>query len=314
MLKKVDQSEFEKLPHLSINLNPSYLNATAASAKLNTAFFIYYTNNKPSIAFGLLQSARKIILPKQNVFYSGIWINFNKSDNEFNEDFFNAINDLKKFYESIKIVLPPSIVDLRPFLWNGFLAETRYTYLKPTNEQLYKQNINRQYKKAKEKYNLTVDFCSYKDIDWNRHKLLLISIHLNGTRINQIEDWLKLLDKKGLLLCMGIYCDTQVVGSVIVLVDQLQSVGYLLYLESDKSAIQSEINAVLYIEVQKELLRLNIKTFDYLGANIPSIANYKSRFNPVLKPYYIVTYKKKYFNFQPLKNIIKRYFNTYLIR
>ena len=320
MNNKICEVEFEKWSKIveeksqfSIFFKPEYLKSIELCFKLNIKLYALLDKGNVQFVAAVFCKNRNIVLPE----YFSInpyWI-----DSELSEANQIAIQKefiqiLKSEFRNIVIKFNTDVHDLRPFKWTGFDVELKYTYQKNTFEDVYEKNVSRHYKKAIEKYKLTAQPCAIDLLNWKSHQVLFKTFYLTQSRVSNIYKWLNILEEKGLLFTMNILDDKRlIVGSVVILIDKIKSIGYLLFLESSNN-IQSEINAFLYIEVQKYLLKNGIHVFDYLGANIPSIANYKSRFNPVLKPYYIVTFKKKYFNFQPLKNIIKKYFNTYLIR
>jgi hypothetical protein len=318
IIREVDYqswSEIVEINNFSIFFNLEYLKSIELSYRVSLKFYVGITNDKLHFATAIFHQNKKVVIPE----YFSInpyWIDKDLSEVSqltLQKDFLRI---LIFEFKNIVIKFNTDILDLRPFKWAGFDVELKYTYQKSTVEKVFEKNIHRHYKKATEKFNLISEICSVNQINWESHQSLFKTFYLNENKIENIYKWLKILDLKDLLLSMNVLDDKKkIVGSVIILLDKITSTGYLLFIESSKSSIQSEINAFLYIEVQKQLLIQNIKIFDYLGANIPSIANYKSRFNPELKPYYIVKYKKKYFDFLTiLKAFLKRNILSYLIK
>ena len=314
MLVEVDVLEFKKKCFNSISLDGQYLSITALANNLTPVYYIFYDNAEPMIGFALFKKGKNIVLPKQLVFFSGIWYKECLYGNDFKEYLFSAIAQLKNIYNNIKLVVSPLIEDLRPFLWNDFDVKLRYTFQKNTDDENYKSDIKKNYRKALS-VKLNLEITNFQELNWADYISFFKNISFGNTKIKKIKEWLELLDKHCFLLCVNIADGVnQNQGSGIVLLDHTQKAGYFIFSYVPKTPLQSEINAFLYIEIQKELLKKDIKVFDYLGANISSISNYKSRFNPTLKPYYIVIYKKKYFNFQSVKNSLKYYLKRYLIR
>ncbi|RKD19559.1 hypothetical protein BCY91_13235 [Pelobium manganitolerans] len=76
-----------------------------------------------------------------------------------------------------------------------------------------------------------------------------------------------------------------------------------------QNQFKKEINAFVYIKVLKWLNANGIEILDYMGANMRSIAEFKARYNPTLKPYYIVKHTingKKFLN--ELKAFVRAFF------
>lgn len=320
MKDKICEVEFEKWSKIveersqfSIFFKPEYLKSIELSFKLNLKLYVLLDNGIVNFAAAVFCKNKNIVLPE----YFSInpyWIDPELSEAKQITIQKEFIQILKAEFLHIAIKFNTDVYDLRPFKWAGFDVELKYTYQKNTSEEIYEKNISRHYKKAIEKYNLTAQPCAIDLINWKSHQVLFRTFYLTQSRVSNIYKWLNMLEEKGLLFSMNILNDKHViVGSVVILIDKNKRIGYLLFLESSSNH-QSEINAFLYIEVQKYLLKNDINVFDYLGANIPSIANYKSRFKPSLKSYYIVTYKMKYLSFQPLKNVVKQYLYPYLIK
>lgn len=312
MLNKVEASEFNKIIQASISCDAKYLAVTEINTGLKPVFYIFTNNNEVTIGFALFERKNRIVMPKQLLFYSGIWIKGGLHDDDFNNHFFEAIAQLKKKYTSITLVTAPEITDLRPFLWNNFQAELRYTYCKASDDNNYSERIFRYYKRALKKIGLFHTVCSFNDLDWKGYNDLFKTLHYSTKQIIHIKNWLSELDKNNFLWCLQINnAQMQCAGSGIVLLDKVLKKGYFIYMDINKNQHSSETNAYIYIEIQKWLLENGYDELDYLGANFKTIANYKSRFYPKLKPYYVVHYNRYNLNIMTyFKMLIKKIIAT----
>lgn len=311
MLSKVKANEFNEIIQSSIGCDVNFLAITAINTGLKPVFYIFRSNNEATIGFALFEKKNKIVLPPQFLFYSGLWIKGGLRNDEFNTHLFNAITQLKKLYVSIKLVTTPQLSDLRPFLWNNFKPNLRYTYCKETKDNNYSEGILRDYKRAVKKFKLHQSVCLFSELDWKEYIELFRMVGYNFKRINLLKIWLTELDKNEFLYSLKIInSEMQNVGSGIILLDKVLKIGYFIYMDISKNQHRSETNSYIYIEVQKWLFENGYDEMDYFGANLNSIANYKSRYLPRLKPYYVLYYHKYNLNFIGyLKTSFKKIFN-----
>lgn len=311
MLKKVEAAEFKNTIPSGICCDTSYLAITASNAGLKPVFYIYLIAEEATIGFALFEKGTKIVTPAQLLFYSGIWIKAKFRNNEFNTHFFESIVQLKKLYSSIDLVIGPEILDLRPFLWNNFDVKLRYTYSKKTDDKKYSEGIVKHYKRALNKFGLQHSICLFHQIDWKGYGVMFKMLKYNSAQIINIKNWLIDLEKNNFLFCIAIInTKKECVGSGIVLLDNALKKAYFIFMDIDKTEHRSETNAYIYIEIQKWLFDNDYTEFDYIGANTNTIAVFKSRFQPNLNPYYVVSYKSCTFKIIDFfKMIIKKILN-----
>ncbi len=297
MLNKVEANEFKTIIQAGICCDINYLASIPTKGNLKPVYYIYTIENEAKIGFALYQKFNKIVIPEQLLFYSGIWVKDELLKDEFNINFYEAISQLKKLYVSIKLVIATEITDLRPFLWNNFEVKVRYTYCKATQDNIFSEGINRDYKRALKKFHLSHTVCLFNDINWTGYSQLFKKLNYSNTQIKAINSWLINLEINNFLLCINIYNNQEkCLGSGIVLLDKTLKKGYFIFMDISKSQNRSETNSYIYIELQKWLFENGYEEFDYIGANTNTIAKYKSRYHPKLKPYYVVNYNKYHYN------------------
>nr|WP_162143062.1 hypothetical protein [Pedobacter glucosidilyticus] len=256
----------------------------------DAVYFVFFRNDLPQVAFALFEKNNKIILPNFYPLYSGIWLNGSLEKLSLRDDFIKSISELKKIYKCIKISVPPDIQDLRAFIWNGFDVELRYTYLKNISAENYKRNVLKNYRKANNEYDFEFIKSGLNDELWEGHVKQLSSIGFKNSNLISLRRWLIELEMVNLITTFRIGIKSKgYQGSGIVLLDKRwKNAGFLLS-HVPKTEYVSLTNAFLHVQINNWLSDNKFESIDYLGANTKSIADFKSRFNPQLKSYFIVT-------------------------
>jgi hypothetical protein len=304
MLKQVSKTVYHQVVPRNLFNDDEYLLITSKVVKCDVVYYLYYKKEEPVVAFALFVSNKRIILPHFQFLYTDVWLKY-PLEKKYSRDYlFESLKSLKTEYNSIKLMLPPDIKDVRPFLWNGFSISNRYTYQKVTsNYHLYKDDVKTNYQRAL-KRNLEFSTLDFVDFHWMEMRQHLINIGYSNKDVRAFEDWFKQLNKNN-LLCVEIYSGGKSVGGSIILVDKPANKAYLLLVQTMKGITSKEANAFLYIEITKYLNSLGIKYLDFMGANIRSIADFKYRFMPELTPYFLVEFKREWFDFSKTKRLVK---------
>jgi len=290
MLKQVSNTDILALNIPDIRLNAIFVEITSKSVNVNSVYFIFYKNLTPIIAFALYENKKRIVLPTHGYpYYSGIWI---KNHKDYSNDLYEALKLLLKNYKSVDLILPPEINDVRAFIWCGFSAKVKYTYIKKSNNKESKDDVKSNYKKAKS-LNLKLTTEESIDFDWFNYETQLKRLGFSNISLKQLKIWITSLEKNSLVMFFKVLNkNNDSLGSGIVLLNRGAKVGGLLLNYVPKNSHQSAVNSFLYLEIQNWLNINGFDYFDYLGANTKSIADFKKRFNPDLKSYFLVRYKK----------------------
>lgn len=188
----------------------------------------------------------------------------------------------------------PGITDLRPLQQSRWLVSPAYTYFINTErlESFWEQidgSIRRQIKKGeKSGFKLTDNFQASEFLgllteSFRRHR---------ATNPIPAEFVIQLLQSPALQenrLLIGAEDNAgQLASGIVVLYDRRRAYYVLAATRSD--ALGSGVHSWLIWELFQQLNRRGIFQFDFLGANIPSIARFKEKFNPQLVTYYCTIY------------------------
>ena len=291
MLKKVTALEFNNIVSTSIYTNTKYMEITAKVMQARAVYYVFFRNDLPQVAFALFEKSKKIVLPGFYPLYSGVWLNGSLEKLNLRKDFVESILKLKALYNSISICLPPDIQDVRAFIWNGFDVKLKYTYVKNLNVLNFKSDVLKNYRLALKDFNFFEEI--FQNKDWVLFKNQLFKIGFSQKKIDKLKNWLFTLSDYSFIKVFSIKNkDMKLVGIGIILLNQAQrNTGFLLSYAL-KNEQQSEINSILYVGIHKWLIENGFYQFDYFGANTINIADFKSRFNPELKTYFVVSYSK----------------------
>lgn len=308
MLVEVDSNVFEKVVcnDKEIYFDLTFIEITANVNNLDSIFYIFYDNkNHPVVAFVLYKNGKKIVIPKQYLFYNGIWTKHSLKIKRGRDYLYESLNKLKDIYSEINLFLPIHFTDIRPFIWNDFKINLRYTYVKLCQDQDYEKDALINYKKASE-LGLSFENNSNYNIDWEIYESQLKSFDISILKIKRLKKWIEGLQTENMIFHFNVNQGTKVIGSGILLNDKSRQKAYFLLRHIPKNEIQKAVNSYLYIEILKYLNSINYETLNYLGANLRSIAEFKSRFKPTLMPNYMVSFKKNTFNFEAIKSHLKK--------
>lgn len=208
----------------------------------------------------------------------------------------SQVNSLCKQFSNIHLKLKPGTSDVRPFLWNNFICLKRYTYtVDLTNiskEQL--QNIP----EVKKWQALQVCHEALNSDDINQH-ILYLKPYVKQKRLSIIQK--DLLDNCADLNVLNIVDEqNNTLAQMIFNIHQTEAQQLFYYIneESKKKRIGvfAQYAFMLYFKDK------GYTKFDFCGANIPNIAEYKSSFPVNLESFYELWYHRN-----PLKSLAHRY-------
>src|SRR5690606_24207319 len=153
------------------------------------------------VAFSLFKNKRSVIVSNFQLFYTGIWFKYSLEHKKGRDNLYEAISCLKKIYSEITIILPPDIIDVRPFKWNNFKIFLRYTYIKETASYLnFRKDVKSNYKNS-----ITLDLIfrstRFNDFNWEMHHNHLLQIGCSNRKVQRYKQWLTNLDLQNRLLC-----------------------------------------------------------------------------------------------------------------
>ncbi len=210
------------------------------------------------------------------------------------------IKDLTEFFKArgysyYMFVFHPSETDIREFLWNGLESQVHFTYFTELKDggilDVFESSIKRQIKKAEKEDPTLVETVNESTIS-DSFRLIISSLDRQGKSFmfdqGAFSALVRELVRLGLLKLYNIYSGNIPVATTLVLFDR--KTAYYWLAGSDPGMRQTGLNQILIYKILENLQKLGIERFDWFGANTPSIARYKSKFNPVLVPYFSVQY------------------------
>ncbi|WP_430816957.1 GNAT family N-acetyltransferase [Carboxylicivirga sp. RSCT41] len=208
-------------------------------------------------------------------------------------DIYEAINNyLDKNCNHIEYTLSYCHTDIRPFKWQGFKSEIRYTYigdLTDTDTLLknFNPDVRNKIKKAL-KLNYRFDCSNSAEEILVSHQLIKRSLDKNSQAQvldqEEYQTFCKLLHQAEMIKVCNIYNDETPVATRVIIHNKNQAIDFQA--GGNEAYFKTGLNQLLSYKIFEMLHQNNIGQYDFRGANTPTIARYKSGFNFNLKPYY----------------------------
>ncbi len=199
---------------------------------------------------------------------------------------------LARRYARVDLHLPPEWLDVRPALWRGWHAHPLYTYeidLAQTSPAHWSENPRRLFRKAASSYRLIEEaalapvLAHLVAASYRRHR------RRPPAPAHRIAALLKTLAPTGLIRLFGAQDATGQVDAAVALMVQPPHAWYWLA-GSRPGPAMTVLLGYLWSQLREE----GFRWFDFVGANTPSIAEFKRRFNPKLQLYFRLTYDRSF--------------------
>lgn len=212
------------------------------------------------------------------------------------------IQYLSNRYDHIRITHTPDLTDLRPFSWAGWDLNLRYTYQLPlenqTESELWERVERRTRTAIRKAEKLGYECQETDDID------LLCDqyekIYENGpTPINSdlVRRHLRLAFQAGLTQIFSVKSNSNETAAIVAFVKN-ENMTYAWVAGADPDHNNSGAASLLY---WRYICQCSQNHFDFVGANLPSVAFFKRGMGGNLVPYYTTEYFRNEF----LRNIVK---------
>ncbi len=183
-------------------------------------------------------------------------------------------------HQDVHLKLSPKTQDIRPFLWNNFIAIKRYTYLVELSEltETYLQTIP-EYKKWQ---HLQVVEEPLSDA-YIKHHVQFLRNKVNSKRLRVIEK--DLIQNRSLLNALSIKNEVGELLAQMLFNHQDKNAEQLFYMDEstfkrNRGGVFAQYAFMWYFKNKC------YAQFDFCGANIKNIAHYKSRFPGKLHSFY----------------------------
>lgn len=303
------ESFINQYTEVSVFGTEAFLKATASVYNYNLDIKVVSFNNKPILAVPLFTQGNKVVSPN-HYYYQFMWEKETSKESWTQIEAWDfLLKELKKKYKQIKLRLPPSIQDVRPFMWNNFNVTIRYTYEKDLKELKYNENINRIISKKQNDYTFKKN-CDW-DTNWSFHKIDLLNFGIRNKSVNLFLKYFEILASKNLIQVFNTYYKNKFLTSIVTIIDNKHKIAYFPLIGTSKVHSKNGLSTLLYHFAISQLRNDNIKIVDFCGANLKSISKYKNKFLPQLTTYYEVSYFRNiaFLNFiqKFIKDFLKKY-------
>jgi len=194
----------------------------------------------------------------------------------------------EKFNPRYKLIRTPVEYDPRPFAWNDFTVQPRYTYLLDIRHTL--EEIQNSFSKSLRRYigqddRLRIEEQGEEAIRFiyrqmeSRYREQNMDYHVSLELLLELYDG---LPDGQFRPYVGIV-DGERVGGIIALEDE----DTIYFFEGGgKPDADLPVNDNLHWEIITRACERGVSTYDLSGANNPRLCDYKSKFNPELGLYY----------------------------
>lgn len=195
---------------------------------------------------------------------------------------------LSQRYARVELHLPPFLTDVRQALWHGWRAYPLYTYeidLERATPAHWSANPRRLFRKAAATYRLIEDAALAPVIA----RLVAASYQRHRRRppapAEHLTTLLNALTTTDLVRLFGVQNPTGQIEAAVALMVQRPRAWYWLAGSKPGPAM-----TVLLGHLWSLLHAEGFRHFDFVGANTPSIAEFKRRFSPTLRLYFRLTH------------------------
>lgn len=274
-------------PTSSLFNTPDFINVISTTYQKSLTWYVVLDKNELLFSVPIYFKNRNAELIT-HFFYQAILINTQFSEQQFSTSWRILIQQLKNDFDAIDFKFAPYVEDVSPLLLGGFEQVTRKTsVIDLQNFPNYSENVIRSLKKAA-KHSLALNVYEYNEEIIAEQVLDMMKYGLAKKHALYFKDWFK-------------QCAQQSSAIVFELIENDVRIGSSLYLYDKSSAyliatmggnVESGGQAYLYDQAFVHFKVMELKEVDLLGANIPSVALYKSKLGAELRSYQILSYRK----------------------
>ncbi|MEZ4701613.1 MAG: GNAT family N-acetyltransferase [Rhodothermales bacterium] len=195
------------------------------------------------------------------------------------------LSALERDFDQARIHLPPSVGDVRPFQWRGWRISTFYTYQIPLAAGVdpiggWSESARRRFASARAGYRFHDTVTASQVLTLSR-----ASYARQGRPFPVDADALigiiETLQQKGLARLFGVEQPGAEPAAAVALLHAPDRSYYWI-----AGSTPGDAMTVLLGHLLPALRDEGVSVFDFVGANTPSIAEFKRRFGGILTPYY----------------------------
>ncbi|MRX48364.1 hypothetical protein [Pedobacter puniceum] len=274
------------LLNLSVFFQREYLTTIANVYNLKVNYYRYIKKGNTIAVIAFFSNRKKIITP-EGFSYTPYYIIENLSEQVFFEINNSLINLFKKNYNRIFLKFESNIFDIRPFIWNSFRIQVKYTHIKNNNLSSHPSVLKNLKKEIIKTYSFKVEEPNDNSINLNLKFLQEIGSSIKHCK--KYNDLLKGWGDLGFLKAFNVYKEGYLICSNLVLVDLKSKKAYTILLNKAGVA-ERYAHTYLYQSIVDWCLKNDIYYIDFCGANMQNISLFKSYYNTQLEIYFKVSY------------------------
>ncbi len=238
---------------------------------------------------GMRQLATPVLTPHGGLMYQPVKV---KSPGKLEADRNRAtellVSHISQCYNHVSLCHTPAIVDLRPFSWNGFSPQVRYTYrIGISNlEEVWEKLERRTRTVIRKAEDSGFEFIETRDASAIRQLYELVYAKSSGpppVDPASVEKFVAKVIDSGLGQAFAIKSASEI-ASVVVFVNGFDT-AYAWIAGQNPDFAASGATSLLYWRFFEHTA---LKQFDFVGANMPSIALFKRGFGGELTSYFAV--------------------------
>jgi len=226
--------------------------------------------------------------------YTGLFIEPRESaysykvENEYSQIINCIIDYLESNFDYAVLINSPQIIDIRPFIWRGWIPSVRYTYHRKKDDIFpLSKDIERRAAYAKdngvfiEQGNDVKKFYQLLSKTFQRQKTVF---PLNESQFAELFN--ELYSKSAVKMLLARTKENEIISGTLLLVDQDRIFYWVA--ASESNLLDTGGNQLLIKEIIEKIVP-EYSFIDFVGADIESIAAYKSTFGARLISHYQVS-------------------------
>lgn len=265
----------------------AFIDSCTQVSGLQSKYFGVKKADKSILGLQVFVKGKSIVQPLY-FGYSALLIDPELSEGSRLEAMECLLQGLKHRHKSIDLRIEPRKQDIRPFLWEGFAAQQRFTYIKSTKDPVYNRNVVKNIRAAGE---MGIHYAINTDVEHSLNSAITEMREMGGNNPDLLAALCKDWYKKGVLSTIdALDASGKVMASQILLEQEPHFVYLLLLTKIDKGG-NTKVHSGLYDFIIRHYGEKGIAYVDFGGANYSSIARFKSNFFPDLESYTVLSYR-----------------------
>lgn len=200
------------------------------------------------------------------------------------------VETLTRRYRAIKLLLPPEIDDVRPWIWAGWEARPRYTYELDLEAGPQPTESLRRYlrKSAEAGFRATTDwdFSMFRQVFDETRERQAFAVEMSASGLERLGTALH--GRGAAWMVTALLPDGRPASSQIMLNLPEGAKTYVWLAGTRSDLMSSGVSGWLMFEIAAEARRRGCRTWDLCGADYFGVAQFKAELGPRLEHYFEV--------------------------